>query len=97
MTTTAKAQPKRRTSTGQIVLNVVLVLLILFWTIPTVGLLISSFRSRFDIQTSGWWSIVPHKEWQKVSEFPVPANLDRNGRHEHRRAHRARSNSSGMA
>jgi alpha-glucoside transport system permease protein len=79
MTAIAKGKPRRPVSVGQILVNVALVLLILFWTIPTVGLLVSSFRSRFDIQTSGWWTIFPHQEWQNVSEFSVPDNLDRNG------------------
>ena len=47
--------------------------------IPIVGLVISSFRTRFDIQTSGWWTIVPHREWQTVATIPVPEGVDRNG------------------
>ncbi|NEP17151.1 MAG: carbohydrate ABC transporter permease [Leptolyngbya sp. SIO4C1] len=30
------------------------------WTLPTLGLLISSFRRRDDIATSGWWSVFWH-------------------------------------
>ena len=26
------------------------------WTVPTIGLLISSFRPEDDIKTSGWWT-----------------------------------------
>jgi alpha-glucoside transport system permease protein len=74
-----KAQPKRRASLGQIVVNVTLILLVLFWTIPTIGLFVSSFRTRFDIQTSGWWTIFPHREWKTVAVIPVPDNVDRNG------------------
>jgi alpha-glucoside transport system permease protein len=29
----------------------------LIWTIPTIGLLISSFRGRDAVQTSGWWTV----------------------------------------
>jgi alpha-glucoside transport system permease protein len=29
----------------------------LIWTVPTLGLLISSFRARDDIQASGWWTV----------------------------------------
>jgi alpha-glucoside transport system permease protein len=32
-----------------------LVLLCVLWSIPTIGLLITSFRPRADIETSGWW------------------------------------------
>ncbi len=35
---------------------VTMVVLALLWTIPTVGLLVTSFRSRTDAQTSGWWT-----------------------------------------
>ncbi|OFE16900.1 sugar ABC transporter permease [Humibacillus sp. DSM 29435] len=35
---------------------VTMVVLALLWTIPTVGLLITSFRSRDDAATSGWWT-----------------------------------------
>ena len=31
-------------------------LLCILWTVPTLGLLVTSFRSRDDIITSGWWT-----------------------------------------
>jgi alpha-glucoside transport system permease protein len=61
------------------VLNTALILLVLAWTVPTIGLLLSSFRTRFDIQTSGWWSFFPHREWEKVEEFPRPDDVDPDG------------------
>jgi alpha-glucoside transport system permease protein len=73
-------QPRKRKSPwGDIVVNGLLVLLVLGWTIPTLGLFISSFRTRFDIQTSGWWTVLPHREWQTVESFAVPEGLDRAG------------------
>jgi alpha-glucoside transport system permease protein len=39
------------------VLRVFLVLVALFWLMPTVGLLISSFRGPVDIAGSGWWKV----------------------------------------
>ncbi|WP_407320239.1 carbohydrate ABC transporter permease [Isoptericola halotolerans] len=35
------------------------VILAVLWTIPTVGLLVTSFRSEIDIRTSGWWTVLP--------------------------------------
>ncbi len=32
------------------------ILLVVLWTVPTVGLLVSSFRDRDQIRNSGWWS-----------------------------------------
>jgi alpha-glucoside transport system permease protein len=59
--------------------NLSLLLLVLLWTIPTLGLFISSFRSRDDIQTSGWWTVFPHREWETVAVLdPKELNLDPN-------------------
>ena len=73
------ASAKRRKLWSDILVNGVLILLVLGWTVPTIGLLVSSFRTRFDIQTSGWWTVFPHREWQTTETFAVPTDLDRNG------------------
>lgn len=70
---------KRQKRISDLLINGTLFLIVALWTIPTLGVLISSFRSRFDIQTSGWWAILPHKEWVKVSEMDIPEGLDPNG------------------
>ncbi|HEY80462.1 MAG TPA: carbohydrate ABC transporter permease [Caldilineae bacterium] len=64
---------------GSWLVDGVLILLILLWTIPTLGIFISSFRTAYDIQTSGWWTIFPHREWQVTEEIPIPKELDKNG------------------
>ncbi|GAA2254826.1 sugar ABC transporter permease [Streptomyces ruber] len=46
------------------VLRVFLVLVALFWLVPTFGLLVSSFRDPKDIADSGWWTV-----------FSAPAQL----------------------
>ena len=57
---------KQRTT---MLINSVLAVICILWTIPTVGLLVSSFRNRFDIQTSGWWTILPHRGSEIVNEY----------------------------
>ena len=37
--------------------SLVAVILAVLWTIPTFGLLVSSFRPARDISTSGWWTV----------------------------------------
>ncbi len=62
-----------------IIVNGVLLVICTLWLVPTLGLFASSFRTRDDVLTSGWWTIVPHKEWVTVSKFTPPTDIDRNG------------------
>ena len=77
-TTTPKPK-KQGHLLSDILVNGTLILIVIAWMIPTIGLVVSSFRTRFDIQTSGWWTIVPHREWQTVATIPVPEGVDRTG------------------
>jgi alpha-glucoside transport system permease protein len=79
MTAQTATKKKRGIAWGSVFVNLVLLLIVLAWSIPTIGLLVSSFRSRFDIQTSGWWTIFPHQEWVTVNEFQPGPEVDRTG------------------
>ena len=71
---------KRQKLLGSLFVNGALLLLIILWTIPTLGIFVSSFRNRDDIANSGWWSVLPHREWQAVKEIiPGEAGLDPDG------------------
>jgi alpha-glucoside transport system permease protein len=51
----ASAKEGRR-GIGRILLHVVIIGLMLFWLVPTLGLFVSSFRGPADIASSGWWT-----------------------------------------
>jgi alpha-glucoside transport system permease protein len=36
--------------------KIVIVLMTIMWTVPTLGLIVSSFRTRTAVNTSGWWT-----------------------------------------
>ena len=71
---------KRQKRFGSLIVNGSLLLLVLIWTIPTMGIFVSSFRARNDIATSGWWKVFPYRDWQPVREIDISqAGLDPNG------------------
>lgn len=71
---------KSKKQAGKFLVNLILLLLIVIWTVPTLGIFVSSFRNRDKIDTSGWWVVFPHREWQPVSELdPKALGLDANG------------------
>src|SRR5260221_625187 len=52
--------------------NGALLLIVIIWTLPTVGLLISSIRTRNDIDHSGWWTVFPHVAPVQSATRPIP-------------------------
>ena len=65
---------------SSLIVNGTLLLIVIIWTIPTMGIFVSSFRNRDDISTSGWWKVFPYRDWQAVQEIdPKAAGLDPEG------------------
>jgi alpha-glucoside transport system permease protein len=67
----------RRKVISQLIVNGILGLICLVWLIPTFGLFISSFRTRDDILTTGWWTIFPHQEWFTIQTSIPSPDIDR--------------------
>jgi len=64
---------------SRLLVNGTLLLLVLLWTIPTMGIFLSSWRDRDDIATSGWWNVFPHRDWRTVREVdPIALGVDPN-------------------
>jgi alpha-glucoside transport system permease protein len=50
-------ESKRESVLGKIFVYGMLILLALIWSIPTIGLLVSSFRPEDAVLSSGWWEV----------------------------------------
>ncbi|MCR2763923.1 carbohydrate ABC transporter permease [Microbacterium sp. zg.B48] len=55
-----KMAQKRLTSKGA---TIAAIIIAFFWTIPTFGLLVTSFRPPAATQTSGWWTVFTNPEF----------------------------------
>jgi len=51
------ARPRRRRR-GRVFLHLAVAALMALWAVPTVGLLVSSFRRQEVLSTSGWWTAI---------------------------------------
>ncbi|HET7726763.1 MAG TPA: carbohydrate ABC transporter permease [Candidatus Limnocylindrales bacterium] len=59
----AAVRPGRRQRTsllGFVSVRVAITAIAVLWTVPTAGLLVSSFRSNADIRATGWWEALLH-------------------------------------
>jgi len=63
---------------GGLVVNLVLAVLCILWLLPTFGVFVSSFRTRDDVQATGWWTILPHRQWMTVERIPPAPDVNRN-------------------
>jgi alpha-glucoside transport system permease protein len=54
------------------VVNLSVIALVLLWTIPTFGLMISSFRDRDQITSSGWWTALSASERNVIVRATAP-------------------------
>jgi alpha-glucoside transport system permease protein len=53
-----RATKKTRSGVGTWLLQACVWGMVLLWTIPTIGLLVTSVRPQDDIYTSGWWTVL---------------------------------------
>ncbi|MFW5940545.1 MAG: carbohydrate ABC transporter permease [Chloroflexota bacterium] len=58
---------RTRKRLSSILVNGVLLILVLGWTLPTFGLLVSSFRPREDVSRTGWWTVLTEPDEADVT------------------------------
>ncbi|NLT29654.1 MAG: carbohydrate ABC transporter permease [Propionibacterium sp.] len=56
-----RSSPTRQTSSP--LMTVVAIIIATVWTVPTLGLLITSFREPMDIRRTGWWTAFSNPEF----------------------------------
>jgi alpha-glucoside transport system permease protein len=54
---------------GRIPLHVVVIVLVVIWLVPTLGVFITSFRSRQAVRTSGWWTALSRPPTPGQAEY----------------------------
>lgn len=57
-------------------INVLLGVICLMWLLPTLGLFITSFRPAKDILQTGWWTFLPHKDWESTEQIQLPEDTN---------------------
>ncbi|HLA43909.1 MAG TPA: hypothetical protein VJZ27_10760, partial [Aggregatilineales bacterium] len=61
--TTSSQRPHRKNWRETLMrspLHIAVIAIAFIWTLPTLGILISSFREPNKIRTSGWWTVFAH-------------------------------------
>lgn len=70
---------KTQKTTSKLLTNAILIFICLVWSVPTIGVLITSFRQSEDIFRSGWWTVFPHKADVESGTIKIDDSVDVNG------------------
>jgi alpha-glucoside transport system permease protein len=70
------ASYKNQKVRSSLVINGVLILICFVWLLPTLGVFITSLRNSQDIFTSGWWTVLPHKENMQTEEIKLDTSVN---------------------
>jgi alpha-glucoside transport system permease protein len=54
---------------GKFPVHLALIVMVVIWLIPTLGVFVTSFRSREDVRTSGWWTALTPSKTEGGEEY----------------------------
>lgn len=64
---------RRRLKWGKYAVHVAVMLIVVIWTVPTLGILVSSFRDRDQLAVSGWWTALTSSEQNLIGRAEPPS------------------------
>ncbi len=71
----------KKISMGRIFAHLALLFFVLVWTLPTLGLLVSSLRDKDQLAISGWWTALMNTQISDVARLPkADAQVEENGK-----------------
>lgn len=70
------ASYKNKKLRSSLVVNGVLILICFVWLLPTLGVFVTSLRNSQDIFTSGWWTVLPHKEDRQTEKIVLDPSVN---------------------
>lgn len=76
MATAKSGSFKRQKLTSSLLVNGILIVICMIWIIPTLGVLITSFRDSQDIFNTGWWTVFPHQTYIQTDSIKLPGGTD---------------------
>lgn len=69
----------RRRPWGKYLVHLSVILIVIIWTLPTIGILVSSLRTKDDISVSGWWTALATSAHNIVAFTEPPAKTVEEG------------------
>ena len=72
---------RRRSPWGKYLVHLSVLLIVIIWTVPTFGILVSSLRSKDEISVSGWWTALSTSAHNIIDRIAPDGNLtEENGK-----------------
>jgi ABC-type glycerol-3-phosphate transport system permease component len=68
----------KKISFAKILNSTGLLVLVLLWILPTVGLLVSSFRDKDQLALTGWWTALSTAERNELTSKPTVGKIQSN-------------------